>query len=1226
MSSDTETGPVSHSVLLQNKLETSAVIDSSLSVNKRAIISNTSLTNLPMPGTYNDDSNSDSDLSINDNTGDRTATSKDYVEYNFSNLRGNESYTVLDRGFSNVESQYNDRIQNGMQTKEESPNVPRESSPRKIKQKELDINEDSDDDDWKEINTQLDCGDIYNLKGEKIDSFIHSDESLTNERTGEIKPTKKKKKKGSAVGKKVVTAVTGIKIGKDDKLEELNEKYHKAHVINGDKDKQGYTRIDIKEQAVKFGEMDKKFDFLFQNENSNLRKLHQQANTSSTELVPVDEFVAPDKFDDVFQNEGRSDNQLDPNTQMMSTKSMLDDSQKIAYAALVKLIIVQLNTDLAQIRGSGSTSIMKKLAMSNKSFMRWSMSIMDAVYDHLSITKEEERVMIETLSCHGVETMDLTKVFNKKLTIENHLDEEKDNLQMINVDNDEENKEIEVDIKWTLICDLFLILLEASVYDSRSRTLLMNFADSIGIQDIEIYQFERRITDSLEIDDTMEIMQNQQIWNEKDILKQHKKKDRNRKIVKIALATVAGGLVIGLSAGALAPVIGAGMAAGLTTIGIGGTSGFLAGTAGTAVITTGGVLSGMRAGGVAMNNRAGSVKTFEFIPLHNNKRVNLILTVSGWMSGEMDDIRLPFSTVDQVMGDLYSLLWEPEMLTSTGQTIGILANEVLTQSIQQILGNTLLITLMAGLQLPMMLSKLGYLLDNPWNVSLDRAWSAGLVLADTLRMKKLGSRPITLVGFSLGARLIYSCLLSLAKSGDFGLIENVYLFGSPFVTHEDEIALARSCVSGKFINGYLKQDWILGYLFRATSGGLRSIAGLSPIDSDQYNIENIDCSEYVTGHMQYRESMPKLLKLVNWEVSDDKFVEIDQPNPEEEERQRKLLSDFEKAQHGKKKKGWYNKWFGKGKNTEWWEMYEEGEKEKKEKGKNESTNFDVDALQREVLNIEREAEKKAEKEAKKKAKKEARKKGHEPPIEEAAAPVPEISIEEEETPIGIKTPELKPQKQFHFSPDHHQSPKVNLSPKELKNRKSMIQLVETNALEINLGDNKPLSQKIRQGSSNIGGDNQLKTFRISSQHTEVNKTIDNQKPFGFNIFHKHESTEEIAKNDILTKSKPNGRGLGFDIVQVTKEPINETTPIPDLPAPLTSPAGKTNSKIDYGDDDDFGGEEKIQIEYGDAFENLEDKVRKKHRNKAGFGPTTEINYGDEDEFPEDERNINVTFS
>jgi hypothetical protein len=126
----------------------------------------------------------------------------------------------------------------------------------------------------------------------------------------------------------------------------------------------------------------------------------------------------------------------------------------------------------------------------------------------------------------------------------------------------------------------------------------------------------------------------------------------------------------------MAPVIGAGLAAGFTTIGVAGTGGFLAGVGGAAVITTTGVLSGGTIAVRAANRRTGSVRTFEYRPLHNNKRVNLIVTIAGWMNGKVDDVRLPYSTVDPIMGDMYSVLWEPEMLRSMGDTINILATEV----------------------------------------------------------------------------------------------------------------------------------------------------------------------------------------------------------------------------------------------------------------------------------------------------------------------------------------------------------------------------------------------------------------------------------------------------------------------------------------------------------------------------------------------------------------------
>jgi hypothetical protein len=83
----------------------------------------------------------------------------------------------------------------------------------------------------------------------------------------------------------------------------------------------------------------------------------------------------------------------------------------------------------------------------------------------------------------------------------------------------------------------------------------------------------------------------------------------------------------------------------------------------------------------ASHRRTGAVQTFEYRPLHNNKKVNLIVTVSGWMTGKVDDVRLPFSTVDPIMGDIYSVLWEPEMLRSMGDTINILATEVSAQKV-----------------------------------------------------------------------------------------------------------------------------------------------------------------------------------------------------------------------------------------------------------------------------------------------------------------------------------------------------------------------------------------------------------------------------------------------------------------------------------------------------------------------------------------------------------------
>jgi hypothetical protein len=272
---------------------------------------------------------------------------------------------------------------------------------------------------------------------------------------------------------------------------------------------------------------------------------------------------------------------------------------------------------------------------------------------------------------------------------------------------------------------------------------------------------------------------------------------------------------------------------------------------------------------------------------------------------------------------------------------------------------------MAALQLPVVLTKLAYLIDNPWTVSLDRANAAGLILADSLIDRNLGTRPITFVGYSLGSRVIFSCLRELAKKGAYGLVQNVYLFGSPIVAKKDEFLRARSVVAGNFVNGYATNDWILGYLFRLTSGGISRIAGLAPVP-DIPGLENVNVTDLVPGHMAYRTAMPRLLREVGWMVESDEFTEIEDPDPDNhQQRQRELINEieearkeFEKKEKEKESKGKFG-FFSRKKKTvverKEWETYQEykGEpqssrKTEDEEGNNHGVLFDIDAIRAEL--------------------------------------------------------------------------------------------------------------------------------------------------------------------------------------------------------------------------------------------------------------------------------------
>lgn len=241
---------------------------------------------------------------------------------------------------------------------------------------------------------------------------------------------------------------------------------------------------------------------------------------------------------------------------------------------------------------------------------------------------------------------------------------------------------------------------------------------------------------------------------------------------------------------------------------------------------------------------------------------------------------MPFSTLDKLMGDHYALYWEPEMLEELGSAFKILATEAVTFSIQQALAHTIMGALLAGLSWPLALTKIGYMIDNPWANALDRSKVAGLVLADALMNRNLGARPVTLVGFSLGARTIFYCLLELARMKAFGLIENVVLFGTPVSASKTQWKECTTVVSGRFVNGYATNDWLLGFLFRTSTVGLGNIAGLRPLlHIDGNRVQNMDCTDLVTGHLSYRSSMPKLLKRAGFMVTSEEL-----PLPKEKEK------------------------------------------------------------------------------------------------------------------------------------------------------------------------------------------------------------------------------------------------------------------------------------------------------------------------------------------------------
>lgn len=445
----------------------------------------------------------------------------------------------------------------------------------------------------------------------------------------------------------------------------------------------GYTRVQIDEDAQSVTSLDDDTKYLFKEPESN--------------AIGVEE------------------EQRDPLAQLQATKDLLTEGQRIAYVGVTRLMIYQMVKEVEAVHPSRSTK--KYIVSAIDSMAKWGQQMMIRLYTHMDIDSAEQ-IMIEQLAEHGVQPADLVPPLMRNSRIKNPMcsettfrpstssaaaEDKPPNSSETSVaseprsspsvlpppydyrgDEDSPNvkipsempasESIDVDIRWTVLCDLFLVLIADSTYDARSRRLLERVGESLNVSWSQICRFEKRVIDALE----MQEEKSKETWDEAGNMEARRKQALKKRYMIMGLATVGGGLVIGLSAGLLAPVIGAGLAAGFSTIGITGTGAFLGGAGGTALIASGATLTGGTIAVRASHRRTGAVKTFEYRPLHNNKRVNLIVTVSGWMTGKVDDVRLPFSTVDPIIGDIYSVLWEPEMLQSMGDTINILATEVCT--------------------------------------------------------------------------------------------------------------------------------------------------------------------------------------------------------------------------------------------------------------------------------------------------------------------------------------------------------------------------------------------------------------------------------------------------------------------------------------------------------------------------------------------------------------------
>ncbi|KAM3075253.1 hypothetical protein ACMFMG_007303 [Clarireedia jacksonii] len=449
-----------------------------------------------------------------------------------------------------------------------------------------------------------------------------------------------------------------------------------------------------------------------------------------------------------------------------------------------------------------------------------------------------------------------------------------------------------------LLHAMLLLLLSLEHYTAHSRILLLHISSSLHLPLHILAETEVKVAQGL-LEAAKKMSGNEEA----------KKRSEENKVArrwKVGLAGVAGAAIVGVTGGLAAPLVAGALGSVMGGLGLGATTaaGILGALAESGVIV--GSLFGAYGGrmtGQMMDAYAKEVSDFAFLPLRGtphpkqvkeippeDRRLRVTIGVSGWLT-QREDVITPWRVLGQ-QSEVFALRYELEALTNLGSSLeSVIKSAAWTVAKKEIISRTIFASLMMALW-PIALLKVSKIIDNPFSVAKNRADKAGLVLADALINKAQGERPVTLIGYSLGARLIYSCLMSLAERRAFGLVESAVLIGTPAPSDSAVWRAMRSVVSGRLVNVYSENDYILAFLYR-TSSIQYGVAGLQEAQGVK-GIENVNASEMVSGHLRYQYLVGSILEKIG-------FEDIDLEEVAREEETLELLEEKEKKEEEEKK-------------------------------------------------------------------------------------------------------------------------------------------------------------------------------------------------------------------------------------------------------------------------------------------------------------------------------------
>ncbi|KFY22719.1 hypothetical protein V493_06381 [Pseudogymnoascus sp. VKM F-4281 (FW-2241)] len=585
-----------------------------------------------------------------------------------------------------------------------------------------------------------------------------------------------------------------------------------------------------------------------------------------------------DTFDASFTSEKPQDKNLDgrnPNADQDQASSEEQDKAQALREKREKEISVPKLQEL------------KKLALQH--FQKWEMSVLGRVGDVLSTTEATDSKREKSKTFVSAASGPAARPEYKVVGMSDIFKKSKDSAHTEEPDEDNDGADATLihlypPVSTTLLSlakkkrvlilnSTLLLLLSLERYEAHSRILLLYMASSLHLP------LEILTEDEVKVAQTL--LEAAKHMSAEEEAKKRGEANRTARRWKVGLAGVAGAALIGITGGLAAPLVAAGLGTIMGGLGLGATAaaGLLGALAQSGVIV--GALFGAYGGrmtGQMMDAYAKEVEDFAFLPLRGStrkarktaeipaedRRLRVTIGISGWLT-QREDIISPWRALGH-QSEIFALRWELGALMNLGTSMeSVLKSAAWTVAKKEIISRTIFGSLMFALW-PLSFLQVSKVLDNPFSVAKNRADKAGLVLADAIINKAQGERPVTLIGYSLGARMIYSCLMSLAERKAFGLVESAVLIGAPCPSDGAFWRSMKSVVSGRLVNVYSENDYILGFLYRTSSIQL-GVAGLQQI-GDVSGIENVDVSSIVSGHLRYQYLVGVILQKIGWEDID----------------------------------------------------------------------------------------------------------------------------------------------------------------------------------------------------------------------------------------------------------------------------------------------------------------------------------------------------------------------